>query len=437
MMETAAMNTTKVKMQRYPVYKDSGEEWFENIPEQWGVKPGFTIVSERNEKNIGLKENQVLSLSYGSIVIKPEEKLTGLVPASFETYQIVYPGDIIIRTMDLQNDKTSLRVGFANDKGIISSAYLNLNVRKDYDAKYYYYFLHNIDITKIIYGLGSGLRQNLSYLDFKRFYFLVPSPDEQTLIADFLDRKTAQIDQAIAQKERQIELLKERRQIIIHNAVTRGLNPNVKMKDSGVEWIGEIPEHWEVKRIKTLSRVKRGASPRPIDDPRYFNEDGEFAWVRIADVSANDHYLTNTVQQLSKLGSSLSVKIFPNELFVSIAGTVGKPMISKIKCCIHDGFVYFPDLKINIEYLYRIFETGQPYLGLGKHGTQLNLNTETIGSIYMPTPPDDEQSSIVNHVENTCQKLNKTISLKQQEIEKLKEYKATLINAAVTGKIKV
>lgn len=155
-------------------------------------------------------------------------------------------------------------------------------------------------------------------------------------------------------------------------------------KDSGVEWIGEVPSHWEVRKIKTFSPVKRGASPRPIDDPKYFDENGEFSWVRIADVSASDKYLTTTTQKLSNLGSSLSVKRYPGDIFISIAGTVGKPIISSIKCCIHDGFVYFPYLKnMNTEFLYYIFMSGQPYLGLGKLGTQLNLNTETIGNIYI------------------------------------------------------
>ena len=126
-------------------------------------------------------------------------------------------------------------------------------------------------------------------------------------------------------------------------------------KDSGVEWLGDIPEHWEVIKIKHLSSVKRGASPRPIDDPKYFDEDGDYSWVRIADVSASDTYLYRTSQMMSDLGSSFSVKLEPNQLFLSIAGTVGKPCINKIKACIHDGFVYFPELKIPNKFLFYVF----------------------------------------------------------------------------------
>lgn len=204
-------------------------------------------------------------------------------------------------------------------------------------------------------------------------------------------------------------------------------------KDSGVAWIGEVPKHWEIRKIKTLSAVKRGASPRPIDDPKYFAEDGEFSWVRIADVSASDKYLTTTTQKLSKLGSSLSVKRFPGDIFISIAGTVGKPIISSIKCCIHDGFVYFPYLKnMNKEFLYYIFMSGQPYLGLGKMGTQLNLNTETIGNIDIPYPPITEQAAIATYLDTHCAKIDNLISIQQKRIALLQELKQSVITHAVT-----
>ena len=216
---------------------------------------------------------------------------------------------------------------------------------------------------------------------------------EQKAIAHYLDTKIAQIDRKIdllTQKATQYSKLK---QSLISETVTRGLDKTVTMKDSGVEWIGKVPEHWGVKRIKDLVLVKRGASPRPIDDPIYFDEYGEFSWVRIADLSASERYLLMTKEKLSQLGSSLSVKRYPGDFILSIAGTVGKPIITKIKCCIHDGFVWFPNLKINPEYWYYLFSTGLPYQGLGKLGTQLNLNTTTVGIISCllytsPSPRD-------------------------------------------------
>lgn len=203
-------------------------------------------------------------------------------------------------------------------------------------------------------------------------------------------------------------------------------------KDSGVEWIGEIPAHWEVKKIQRLTNVKRGASPRPIDDPKYFDENGEFAWVRIADLTASERYLENTLQKLSDLGASLSVKRYPGDFFLSIAGTVGKPIITKIKCCIHDGFVWFPNLNLDAEFLYYIFSTGLPYKGLGKMGTQLNLNTETVAAISIPFPQSEEIGTIISFLDRKTSQIDSLVEKKKRLIELLKEEKTAVINQAVT-----
>ena len=205
-----------------------------------------------------------------------------------------------------------------------------------------------------------------------------------------------------------------------------------KYKVSGVEWLGDVPEHWGVVPIKWLSPVKRGASPRPIDDPKYFDEEGEYAWVRIADVSACDGDLTETTQRLSQLGSSLSVKIAPGELFVSIAGTVGKPCIAAIKACIHDGFVYFPTLEIDPRFLYRIFEAGVCYGGLGKWGTQLNLNTDTVGSIRLAVPPADELNQVLEFLDRETGKIDALVAEQRRLMELLKEKRRAVISHAVT-----
>lgn len=203
-------------------------------------------------------------------------------------------------------------------------------------------------------------------------------------------------------------------------------------KESGIEWIGKVPEDWDVIKLKWLTPIKRGASPRPIDDLKYFDENGEFSWVRIADVSASERYLENTKEKLSELGASLSVKQYPGDFFLSIAGSVGKPIITKIKCCIHDGFVWFPELKINPEYLYYIFQTGLPFIGLGKIGTQLNLNTETIGNIVIPNLSDDDIKKIVSFLDYKTSVIDATIERKKRLIELLKEKRQAVINEAVT-----
>ena len=204
-------------------------------------------------------------------------------------------------------------------------------------------------------------------------------------------------------------------------------------QDSGVEWLEQVPKEWDVIKIKHLSSVKRGASPRPIDDPKYFDEDGEYAWVRIADVSASDIYLLKTTQTMSELGSSLSVKLEPNELFLSIAGTVGKPCINKIKACIHDGFVYFPDLKIPNKYLFYVFAGEQAYKGLGKMGTQLNLNTDTVGDIKIALPKSVvDIQQVINYLDHETAKIDTLIVKQEKLIELLKEKRQAVISHAVT-----
>lgn len=203
-------------------------------------------------------------------------------------------------------------------------------------------------------------------------------------------------------------------------------------KDSGEEWLGKIPKHWDVIQIKHLSVVKRGASPRPIEDSKYFDDEGEYVWTRIADVTASDVYLIESQQRLSKLGSSLSVKLEPGSLFLSIAGTVGKPCIAGVKACIHDGFVYFPELKIPNKFLFYVFAGGQAYKGLGKFGTQLNLNTDTVGGIKIGCAANNELENIVNFLDHETAKIDTLIEKQQQLIQLLKEKRQAVISHAVT-----
>lgn len=203
-------------------------------------------------------------------------------------------------------------------------------------------------------------------------------------------------------------------------------------KDSGVDWIGQIPKEWQIKKMKWITSIKRGASPRPIADTKYFDDDGEYSWVRIADVSASERYLTETKEKLSELGSSLSVKRYPGDFFLSIAGSVGKPIITKIKCCIHDGFVWFPELTINPEFLYYIFQSDLPFGGLGKVGTQLNLNTETIGNIEIPFISENDINSIVAYLDHKTAIIDALIEKKEQLIQKLQAQRQAIINEAVT-----
>ena len=444
-MKAKILNT----YQKYDSYKDSDVDWVGDIPSDWEVVPLRTIFKFRNENNRPVITEDILSLSIANGVTKYSDSNRGgnKRKDDITAYKIARPNDIVLNSMNV----VAGAVGVSRYFGAISPVYYALYIHDETSVLEYYSWVFQNQIFQrnlLKYGKGilikfgefgkmNTVRMKISQHDMKTLVFPKPSVENQKKIAKFLNRKSGQIDQAINLKQQQIERLNEYKQIVIQNAVTKGLDPNVPMKNSGTDWIGDVPDHWEVKAIKRISRVARGASPRPIDDPRYFDDEGEYAWVRIKDVTASNRYLTETTQSLSKLGSLLSVRMQPDEIFLSIAGSVGKPIITKIKACIHDGFVYFPDWNQSEEFLYYIFLSGQPYLGLGKIGTQLNLNSETVGSIKIGLPPIDEQKRIVEYLDIETNKANELIEFQKNQIERLKEYKTILINQAVTGKIKV
>lgn len=308
------------------------------------------------------------------------------------------------------------------------------------DPRYVRYCLLTTEAISAIDGSTFGSKMPRADWEFIGALQLpCPSREAQEKIANFLDDKTGRIDALIAEKERLVETIEEFQRSSLWEILTEGFELSAGKRDSGVEWIGEVSSHWTVKRLKWLTPILRGASPRPIDDPKYFDEEGEYAWVRIADVSASDGYLHTTQQQLSTLGASLSVKREPGDLFLSIAGTVGKPCIAKIKCCIHDGFVWFPGLKDDMlrDWLFNIFEAGVAYAGLGKMGTQLNLNTDTVGSIQIPLPPKDEMGAILEKIGEMKLANSSLRHHVMEHLARLREYRSSLISAAVTGQIDV
>jgi type I restriction enzyme S subunit len=430
------------KLERYESYKDSGVDWLGKIPSEWNLTPGFKAYSENKRNNKGMKEDQVLSLSYGKIVVKPKEKLVGLVPESFETYQIVEPGDLIIRCMDLQNDKTSLRTGLSENHGIITSAYLNLKINARYDSKFLYYFLHSLDTTKVLYKFGTGLRQNLSFQDFYRLPVFDVPKSLQTRIASFLDKKTRQIDEAIAIKEKQIELLKERKQIIIQQAVTKGLNPNAPMKDSGVDWIGKIPEHWSYEPIKH--------SLKGIVDCEHktapFVDETDYFVVRTTNVKAGKLQMEGAKYTHEKGFKEWTRRGVPKvgDVILTREAPAGEACLvpENVNLCLGQRMVW---LKIDRERLIPEFAISIIYSTIGRTyidflssgSTVLHFNMADINNIPVVLPPLEEQQELVNFIGKESQKTDNAIEIQVKQIEKLKEYKTTLINSAVTGKIKV
>lgn len=200
--------------------KDSGIEWIGQIPKHWKVHRISKYFYEGKDKNILGKETNLLSLSYGNIIRKDINTLTGLLPENFNTYNIVEKGDIIIRPTDLQNDKKSLRTGLVKERGIITSAYIDLKPYIFTLSKYFHYLLHSYDLKKVFYNMGSGVRQGLNYSEFAKLLVMEPPINEQKAIADYLDHKTSAINEAIDGKRAQLVALDEYKKSIIYEYVT-------------------------------------------------------------------------------------------------------------------------------------------------------------------------------------------------------------------------
>lgn len=200
--------------------KDSGIEWIGEIPKDWEVHPVYVYFEEGKTKNYRMQEQNLLSLSYGRIIRKDINTNGGLLPASFNTYNVVETGDIIIRPTDLQNDKRSLRTGLVKEQGIITSAYIDLRPKDNVNSKYYHYLLHSYDIIKVFYNMGNGVRQGLNFSEFAKLLLLEPTTVEQQQIADYLDIKCSEIDTLIADKKRQLDILADYKKSIIYEYVT-------------------------------------------------------------------------------------------------------------------------------------------------------------------------------------------------------------------------
>lgn len=200
--------------------KDSGIEWIGEIPKDWEVHPVYVYFEEGKTKNYRMQEQNLLSLSYGRIIRKDINTNGGLLPASFNTYNVVEAGDIIIRPTDLQNDKRSLRTGLVKEQGIITSAYIDLRPKDNVNSKYYHYLLHSYDIIKVFYNMGNGVRQGLNFSEFAKLLLLEPTTVEQQQIADYLDTKCSEIDTLIADKKRQLDILADYKKSLIYEYVT-------------------------------------------------------------------------------------------------------------------------------------------------------------------------------------------------------------------------
>jgi len=434
-----------IKFSKYDKYKPSGVKWLGEIPQHWNLLSNKYIF--RIKKNlVGKKSSDytLLSLTLNGVIKRDMENPQGKFPAEFDTYQEVNAGNFIFCMFDVE--ETPRAVGLSPFDGMITGAYTVMEVSSDFDKSFLYYFYLNLDSNKRLKPLYTGLRNTISKENFNSFKSFIPPLSEQTAIANFLDRKTELIDKAIAIKEKQIELLKERRQIIIHNAVTRGLNPNVKMKDSGVEWIGEIPEHWEVKRLKCIIDIQGGFA----FDSTYFKDEG-VQLIKIANTYLNELCLDRqpTFLDISFLDTHKDWVVSKGDILMSLTGTLGKrdygyaimieddskyllnQRVARIKT--KKGFE--PDYVLNI--LQSEMYLNQLYL-LPAGTKQANLSNDNVVNVKVAIPPNpEERQKILFYINDVKSKISIALILIEKDIEKLKEYKSTLIDSAVTGKIKV
>lgn len=420
--------------------KDSGIEWIGEIPKSWTITILSALFSERKCKNSGLVENNLLSLSYGNIVRKNIESNEGLLPASFETYNIIEPGNIVFRLTDLQNDKRSLRTGLCKERGIITSAYVTLQIRSDDSPRYMHYLFHTYDLCKVFYGMGDGVRQGMNYEDLKRLRILRPDQETQRRIADYLDRKCSQIDAIITRQQEVIEKLKAYKLSVITEAVTKGLNPDVSMKDSGVEWIGEIPEYWQVPKIKYLATIASGGTP-DRSHPEYWN--GSINWAKTGELQNNELY--ETEEKITELAlENSSAKVFSvDTILVAMYGqgkTRGMTALLKVPSATNQACagiaVYSKD--ITVSYLWLFLMGAYDAIREKANGSgQPNLSGALIADFNVTLPPIEEQMNICKTVAMRLPHIDSIIKQKETIVDKLTAYKKSLIYEVVTGKKEV
>lgn len=410
-----------MEIKRYDDYIDSREAWLGKVPSDWTMVLLSQLVTPVKNKNIDLKEQNLLSLSYGKIKRKSIDSSGGLLPESFDGYNIIEANDIVLRLTDLQNDHTSLRVGLATERGIITSAYTTLRPKNPKSAKFLYYLIHSFDIRKGFYGMGSGVRQGLNYDEVKKLKLPIPFVGEQEAIADYLDSEIVRIDSIISEAKASIEEYKAWKASIIYEAVTKGLDPNVEMKDSGIDIIGNMPDHWTVCRLKYLCNVMTGNQ-----DTQNADENGAYPFYVRSPIVQHSNMYTYEGEGILMAGDGAGAGRVFHHAF-------GKYAIHQRVYCFHDF------RNINTKYfLYFISELFKKVMDKGSaQSTVPSVRLPMIQDFVFCMPSIDEQSDIVYYLDTKCKKIDEIISEKEVLITDLENYKKSLIFEVVTGKRKV
>lgn len=436
--------------EKYPAYKDSGAPWVGSIPEHWNIEKGKWLFL-KNERSVRGEDEVVTCFRDGQVTLRSKRRLGGFTNALKEHgYQGIRKGDLVIHAMDA----FAGAIGVSDSDGKSSPVYSACTERFENTVNpyYYAYLLRNLALNGVIISLAKGIRErstDFRFGDFGELLLAFPPLPEQTAIANFLDEKTARIDQAIAQKEKLIALLKERKQIMIQELVTGKKVWNgttwaapEKTKDSGVEWIGEIPEHWEVQPIKF--------SLKGIIDCEHktapFVDATDYLVVRTTNVKNGKLVLEGAKYTHEKGFLEWTKRGIPEpgDILLTREAPAGEACLvpSNMKLCLGQRMVWLkvikteliPDLAIHFIYS----DLGRTYIDfLSAGSTVLHFNMADIGNIPIIQMPIEDQQAIVEFLKSQSSKIDQSIFLQEKQIEKLKEYKATLIDSAVTGKIKV
>lgn len=395
----------------YPAYRDSGVEWIGEVPEEWGVEPFFSVTSEVSRKNIGMAETNILSLSFGRIIQKPKSENLGLVPESYETYQIIEPGEIVFRFTDLQNDKRSLRSALVCERGIITSAYIAVKPIC-INHEYFAWLMRSYDHCKVFYTMGGGLRQSLKYWDVKKLPVLFPPSNEQRQIINRINRETARIDCLIAKKTRFVELVTEKMLAMVSHL----------FEQTDIQWV-------------RLQHVCDTIS-RPV-----FQQDGE-SYTRLGLYNRGRGVFKKEEADNEDMGDSSFFWISKGDMILSgqFAWEGAIALISKA----HEGCVVshrFPvlhgrkDVALT-EYLFALLLTGYGDFILndcsrGSAGRNRPLNIDLLLKWKIPLPSISYQKKVATIVDLRERIRERT----QHSIDLLKERRSAFITAAVTGKI--
>ncbi len=432
-------------MPKYEAYKDSQVQWIGDIPANWHLEKAKWLFYKEDRKPL-VDDDIVTCFRDGQVTLRKNRRTEGFTNALKEHgYQRICKGDLVIHAMDA----FAGAIGVSDSDGKSTPVYAACVPRKKgkVNSYYYAYYMRDLALSGFIVSLAKGIRErstDFRFNDFAELFLPFPDYEEQTLIANFLDKKTAQIDDAIAIKEQQINLLKERKQIIIQQAVTLGLDPNVPMKDSGVDWIGKIPAHWEVKRIKHAGKIINGYA---FPSDAFIQEGARVMKISNIQTMRLDWSDSSYVDALW-LNKTNQFRIYKGDLVFALT----RPVISTgIKAALVDtdepillnqrNAVFRPNDTCDKNWIYFVLLTkgfiNDFEMQIDITGQQPNISTVAIGNLSFPLPPELEQKAIVSELSRRCTLLDMAVDDQIAQIEKLKEYKTTLINSAVTGKIKI